>query len=97
LGFSSEYYAVGLKGKQMKEQASEGTATKLAYGPAPKAYYFERCAGSFDFTGGSFVHEPVGPSGCLDAPIAPGSPRVAFWPCSATIQQNSHAKYVSSR
>lgn len=79
----------------MKEQASEGTAVKRTHGPLPKDRHFERTKGDFGFLGGSFVHEPCEPSGCLDAPIAPGSPRVAFWPCSGTIQQNTHSKYNS--
>lgn len=48
----------------------------------------------FAYMGGSFVVEPADPSGFLSVPIAPGSPRVAYWPCSATIQQNTHPLYV---
>ena len=48
----------------------------------------------FDYKGGSFIVEPTNPSGKLDVAIMPGLPRVAYWPCSASIQQNSHPLYV---
>ena len=59
-----------------------------------------KCAADFDYTGGSFVDakrevEAI-LTGVLDAPIAPGSPRTAYWPCSACVNSNTHAKYASN-
>lgn len=77
--------------------ASDGTATKLIYGAAPKSYYPEKCTGDFDFTGGSFVLEPTEPNGVLDVPVAPGSPRVPYWPNTAGMGRNTHAKYCNGK